>query len=62
MFLSNLIQLCLTLESVCVCHTMKSPRCELGPHVEPIRTNQKAVIRVGHGEVGGVPLGTFYDS
>lgn len=40
-----------------VCHIMASLSCDPGPHVQPIRANQKAVIRAWRGAGGSVAMG-----
>jgi len=46
-------------ERVCAFHVMASLSCDPGPHVLPIRTNQKAVIRAWHEDGGSVAVGEF---
>lgn len=40
-------------------HIMASLSCDPGPHVQPIRANQKAVIRAWLQEGGSVAVGEF---
>lgn len=42
-----------------VYHIMASLNCDPGPHVQPIRANQKAVIRAWRGYGGSVAVGEF---
>ncbi len=44
---------------VCGCHIVASLSCDPGPHVQPIRANQKAVIRAWRGDGGSVAVGEF---
>lgn len=44
-------------KKMCVCHIMASLSCDPGPHVQPIRANQKAVIRAWRGDGGSVAVG-----
>lgn len=47
-------------ENVCVCVTV-SLSCDLGPHVYPIRTNQKAIIRAWLWVGGSTAVGECLD-
>lgn len=44
---------------VCVRRIVASLSCDPGPHVQPIRANQKAVIRAWRGDGGSVAAGEF---
>lgn len=44
---------------VCVCHIVASLSYDPEPHVQPIRANQKAIIRAWHKDGGSVAVGEF---